>query len=77
MHNHHLTHCYAAMEPALHRLIGRFGLVFHQIGPVVDYHGQRIPCLGDVHEFLPNIKRVAPPVWELMTDGGRYTCGTE
>ncbi|MGQ9686814.1 MAG: PEP-CTERM/exosortase system-associated acyltransferase [Thiobacillaceae bacterium] len=77
MHNHGLTHCYAAMEPALHRLISRFGLIFHQIGPVVDYHGQRIPCLGDVHEFLPNIKRVAPPVWDLMTDGGRYTCGTE
>jgi N-acyl amino acid synthase of PEP-CTERM/exosortase system len=77
MHRNGLTLCYAVMEPALHRLIGRSGLVFHPIGPVVEYHGQRIPCLGDMREILPNIKRVAPPVWDLMTDAGRYTCGTE
>ncbi len=77
LHMHGITHCYAVMEPALYRLIGRFGLIFHQIGPIADYHGQRVPCLGVVDEFLPNIKRVARPVWELMTDGGKYTCGTE
>lgn len=77
MHQHGLTHCYAVMEPPLHRFILRFGLLLHQNGPEVDYHGQRIPCLGAVSEFLPNIKRTARPVWELMTDGGRYTCGTE
>lgn len=77
MHNYGLTYCYAAMEPALHRLISRFGLLFHQIGPAIDYHGQRIPCLGDVRETLPNVKRIAPPVWDLITDGGKYTCNTE
>jgi N-acyl amino acid synthase of PEP-CTERM/exosortase system len=77
MHNHGLTHCYAVMEPALYRLISRFGVIFRQIGPLAEYHGQRIPCLGDVNEFLPNIKRVAKPVWDLMTDMGRYTCGTD
>ncbi|MCU0736470.1 MAG: hypothetical protein MUF20_13305 [Methylotetracoccus sp.] len=64
------------MEPALHRLLGRFGAAFEQIGPTVDYHGERIPCLGDVSDILPTIKRVARPVWELMTEAGRYTCGT-
>lgn len=77
MHLHGLSHCYAVMEPALHRFIHRFGLLLHQNGPAVDYHGQRIPCLGAVDEFLPNIKSVARPVWELMTEGGRYTCNTE
>ena len=77
MHKYGLTHCYAVMEPALYRLISRFGVTFQQIGPMIDYHGQRIPCLGDVNQFLPNIKRVARPVWDLMTDEGRYTCGTE
>lgn len=76
MHVHGLTHCYAVMEPALYRLISRFGVSFRQIGPAVDYHGERIPCLGDVAEFLPNIRRVCEPVWDLMTAGGRYTCGT-
>jgi N-acyl amino acid synthase of PEP-CTERM/exosortase system len=77
MHEHGLTHGYAVMEPALYRLLGRFGATFDQIGPAVDYHGERIPCLGAVNELLPNIKRVARSVWELMTDTGRYTCGTE
>ena len=76
MHVHGLTHCYAVMEPALFRLISRFGLTFNRIGPTVDYHGERIPCLGDVNEFLPKVKSFARPVWELATDAGRYTCGT-
>lgn len=76
MHEHGLTHCYAVMEPALYRLISRFGVSFRQIGPAVDYHGERIPCMGDVAEFLPNIRSVCEPVWDLMTAGGRYTCGT-
>jgi N-acyl amino acid synthase of PEP-CTERM/exosortase system len=50
MHEHGLTHGYAVMEPALYRLLGRFGATFDQIGPAVDYHGERIPCLGDVNE---------------------------
>jgi N-acyl amino acid synthase of PEP-CTERM/exosortase system len=76
MHEHGLTHGYAVMEPALHRLLGRFGAAFEQIGPTVDYHGERIPCLGEVSKILPTIRRVARPVWELMTDAGRHTCGT-
>lgn len=77
MHEHGLTDGYAVIEPALYRLLGHFGATFNQIGPAVDYHGKRIPCLGNVNEILPNIKRVARSVWELMTDAGRYTCGTE
>jgi N-acyl amino acid synthase of PEP-CTERM/exosortase system len=68
---HRITHCYAVMEPALHRLIGRFGVIFNPIGPKVDYHGMRIPCLGTVDEALPSIKNVCVPVWDLITDNGR------
>lgn len=71
IYQHHLTHSYAVMEPALHRLIGRFGVIFNQVGPKTDYHGTRIPCLGSVDEALPNIRRVAPAVWDLITDRGR------
>jgi N-acyl amino acid synthase of PEP-CTERM/exosortase system len=70
VHTHQVTHCYAVMEPALHRLIGRFGVIFNPIGPSVDYHGLRIPCLGTVDEALPSIKRVAPSVWDLITERG-------
>lgn len=69
-HEHRVTHCYAVMEPALLRLLGRFGIVFNRIGPDVDYHGLRVPCLMTAEEALPNIKKVAPSVWDLITNRG-------
>lgn len=72
MHAHDVSHCYAVMEPALLRLLGRFGVLFKRIGQDVDYHGLRVPCITTVYDSLPNIKRIAPPVWELMTNRGEY-----
>lgn len=71
-HSHGITHCYAVMEPALLRLLGRFGVIFNRVGPDVDYHGLRTPCLGTMDEALPNIRRVAPPVWDLITNRGEW-----
>lgn len=68
---HDIRHTYAVMEPALIRLLGRFGVISRQIGSQVDYHGLRIPCLIDIRESLLSIKQVTPPLWELMTDRGR------
>lgn len=70
---HDITHVYAVMEPALLRLLGRFGVIFNRIGPDVDYHGLRVPCLGTAHELLPNIHRVCPPVWDLITNRGEWS----
>lgn len=70
VHEHHITHCYAVMEPALLRLLGRFGIVFNRIGPDVDYHGMRVPSITTADESLPSIKRVAPSVWNLITNNG-------
>ena len=70
VHEHHISHCYAVMEPALVRLLGRFGVIFHRIGPDVDYHGLRVPCLTTAEEAVPNIQRVAPQVWDLITNRG-------
>ena len=75
-HEHGVSHCYAVMEPALLRLLGRFGVIFNRIGPDVEYHGLRIPCLGTMEEALPNIQRVCPPVWELITNRGEWVRDT-
>jgi N-acyl amino acid synthase of PEP-CTERM/exosortase system len=72
MHAHEVSLCYAVMEPALVRLMGRFGVVFKRIGPDVNYHGVRVPCLSTVSDSLPNIKQTAPQVWELMTNRGEF-----
>lgn len=70
MYTHQVSHCYAVMEPALVRLLGRFGVPFRRIGPDVEYHGLRVPCLTTVKDALPNIRQIAPPVWDLMTNRG-------
>jgi N-acyl amino acid synthase of PEP-CTERM/exosortase system len=69
---HGITHWYAVMEPALLRLLRLFGIRFFPIGPDVDYHGLRRPCLAEVDRVLPMIRKVNLPVWELITDAGRY-----
>jgi N-acyl amino acid synthase of PEP-CTERM/exosortase system len=71
VHEHRITHCYAVMEPALLRLLSRFGMVFNRIGPDVDYHGIRVPCITTAEEALPNIKKIAPSVWNLITERGQ------
>jgi N-acyl amino acid synthase of PEP-CTERM/exosortase system len=69
-HDHGVSHFYAVMEPALLRLLGRFGIIFNRIGPDVDYHGKRTPCLGAIGEILPNIHSACPAVWDLITNRG-------
>ena len=69
-HDNRITHLYAVMEPALHRLLGRIGVIFNPIGLKTDYHGHRIPYLCSLDESLANIRRVAPPVWDLITERG-------
>jgi N-acyl amino acid synthase of PEP-CTERM/exosortase system len=69
---HGITHWYAVMEPALLRFLRLFGIRFVPIGPEVDYHGLRRPCLAEVDKVLPMIRKVNLPVWELITDAGHY-----
>lgn len=75
VHEHNITHCYAVMEPALLRLLSRFGMVFNRIGQDVDYHGIRVPCITTAAEALPSIKKVAPSVWDLITNRGELLRG--
>jgi N-acyl amino acid synthase of PEP-CTERM/exosortase system len=42
----------AAMSPALLRLLERFGLKFEPLGPPIEYHGLRQPCMADGEALL-------------------------
>ncbi len=64
-----ITHWYAVMEPALFRLLQRFGFSFKIIGPPVDYRGLRYPGFAKIEELLPNIKKTCFPIWALTTGG--------
>lgn len=66
-----VSHWYAIMEPTLMRLLGRFGIHFNPIGPMVDYHGKRQPTVGCIDEILARIHAERPDVWDIITDEGR------
>jgi N-acyl amino acid synthase of PEP-CTERM/exosortase system len=51
----HISHWYAVMEPSLSRLLGRSGVEFTAIGPVMNYHGRRQPMIASVNDLLSNI----------------------
>jgi len=67
-----ISYWYAVMEPPLLRLLRLFGVRFETIGPDVNYHGLRRPCIAALDTVLPNIRRVNHEAWELITDCGKY-----
>ena len=46
----------ACMRPALLRLLGRLGLNFKPIGPRVNYHGLRQPCVASIGDLIVGLK---------------------
>jgi N-acyl amino acid synthase of PEP-CTERM/exosortase system len=65
------THVCAVMEPALLRLVARFGFHFHPVGPLVDYHGERQPCFNTVEALMAGVEAERPDFWNVITDCGR------
>jgi len=66
-----ITDLFAVMEPALLRLLSRFGIYFRPIGPLVDYHGMRQPCHADIESLLTRVRKERSEVWEVITDCGK------
>ncbi len=69
---HGVTHWMAVMEPALLRLLKRFGVEFDHVGPVLEYHGRRRPAFTEVASMVERTRELRPDVWSLVTDNGRY-----
>lgn len=69
---HGLTHWYAVMEAGLIRFLSHIGIHFTPIGPVVEYRGNRQPCIIEVKYLLEGVKNKNPEIWELLTDRGTF-----
>lgn len=69
---HGVTYWCAVMEPTLLRLLGRLGIYFDPIGPLVDYHGRRQPCFIKLSRLLTRVAQERSDVWEVLTDRGRH-----
>lgn len=67
---HGMTHWCAVMEPKLLRMMEAMGVHFHPLGPLVNYHGLRQPCMGNIKDVLRAVKKERPAFWEVLTSGG-------
>jgi N-acyl amino acid synthase of PEP-CTERM/exosortase system len=65
-----MTHLAAVMEPALLRLLTRFGIHFNPLGSLVECHGRRQPCWADIGALLTRVHAERADVWEVITANG-------
>jgi len=63
---------YAVMEPALIRYFSSLGIYFVGIGPLIDYHGKRQPCIINVRDLLDGVAKKDLDLWDMMTNKGRF-----
>jgi len=71
-YEHDIHYWCASMEPAFLRFISMFGVCPIKIGPVSDYHGDRLPCVINVEDMLYDVAVKNAQVWDMFTDEGRY-----
>lgn len=62
---------FSAMDPALNRLLGFYGMQLNPIGPLTDFHGARRPYHVCVLDVLERMHQSHCDIWELVTDNGR------
>ncbi|MCW5598531.1 MAG: PEP-CTERM/exosortase system-associated acyltransferase [Nitrosomonas sp.] len=68
---HNIYYWFSAMDPALNRLLGFYGMQLNPIGPLAEFHGTRRPyhvCILDVLERMYQDHR---DIWELVTENGQ------
>ncbi|WP_152204898.1 PEP-CTERM/exosortase system-associated acyltransferase, partial [Marinobacter changyiensis] len=53
---HGITHWMAVMEPALLRVLKKFGVEFDHVGPVMEYHGRRRPAFTEAASLIEGIR---------------------
>ncbi|MCK4842100.1 MAG: PEP-CTERM/exosortase system-associated acyltransferase [Methylococcales bacterium] len=67
----HITYWFAIMEPALLRFLSIVGIRFTDIGPVIEYHGKRKPCVIKISDLLDGVLQKNESLWNMLTDNGR------
>jgi N-acyl amino acid synthase of PEP-CTERM/exosortase system len=63
---HRVTLLAAVMEPALVRILSRLGLDFELVGPLVQYHGLRQPCIASIAELIRRERDRSSLLWRYI-----------
>jgi N-acyl amino acid synthase of PEP-CTERM/exosortase system len=64
-----LTHWYMISEKKLWNTLYKYGMLFHQIGEPVEYHGIRIPYMIPLAEFEDHLRCANPPLYATFLSG--------
>ena len=68
--DHRLTTFCSVLDPLLLRMLERLGLDCGAIGPTIEHHGQRQPCITGIKAFFAKVGQLRPDVWQIVTDNG-------
>lgn len=75
--NSDVKYAFAMMEPRLTRMLRRFGIVFEQIGNVVNYHGLRGPFVIARENILLNLSPKIRPLMSVIDEELKTTSEKE
>ncbi len=64
-----ITHMYMITKQKLYYALRNFGIYFKQIGDPVEYHGTRIPYMGEVAEMELILKERYPTTLRMLLQG--------
>lgn len=71
-YENNIHYWYAIMEPSLERFFSTLGIHFVGIGPLVDYHGMRRPCVIKVDDLLDSVAKKNLNYWNMLTNNGQF-----
>lgn len=63
-----VTHLAAVMEPALIRILHRFGLDFKYLGGILNHHGLRQPCFALLDDLIQHSRENDSLVWQYAME---------
>jgi N-acyl amino acid synthase of PEP-CTERM/exosortase system len=61
-----VTHLAAVVEPGLIRMLARLGLDFEPLGPPVEHHGIRQPCVARLVDLIRHSREEVTPLWQYL-----------
>ena len=67
--DHGVRHFMSVMDPAFLRLLNRTGIDWRPFGPIVNYHGRRLPCYGRLSDLVEGLHEHNPSFGEFVSGG--------
>ncbi|WP_019865543.1 PEP-CTERM/exosortase system-associated acyltransferase [Methylovulum miyakonense] len=71
-YENNIEYLFGTLEPAWFRFLSSAGVHFIKIGPLLDYHGERWPCIIKIKDLVESIANENNQLWEMLSEKGDY-----